>query len=279
MRTWCSGTSRRPTRRGSRSEPDPAAGDRCSAAVSPPALLVPAVAARRARRSTIRMRGDARGAHVGFDPVGVRLRPGDTVRWLNVDPGNAHTATAYHPANFDRPRRIPAAATPWDSDYLLPEEGFAVTLTAEGIYDYFCVPHEHAGMVGRLIVGDPARRSLDRRPGRGGRPAGGGAGGLSLGRGDHGPGHRARAGDGRDAARPPRRPRGAARRRARRARPRPRRGGDPRADPPPQPAALPRRPRRPARRRRGRGRGAGDLGARLRRARRASAARRRSPPG
>ena len=118
-------------------------------------LLVPA-APRAAEAVTIRMRGDATGAHVGFDPAGLRLRPGDSVRWLNVDAGNAHTATAYHPANFTRPRRIPAAATAWDSDYLLPEEGFAVTLTVEGIYDYFCVPHEHAGMVGRLIVGDPA---------------------------------------------------------------------------------------------------------------------------
>ena len=39
-------------------------------------------------------------------------RPGDTVRWLNVDPGNAHTATAYHPANSDRPRRIPRLPGP-----------------------------------------------------------------------------------------------------------------------------------------------------------------------
>lgn len=127
-------------------------------------LLVPA-APRAAQTVTIRMRGDARGAHVGFDPVGLRLRPGDTVRWLNVDPGNAHTATAYHPANFDRPRRIPAAAQPWDSDYLLDKEGFAVTLTVEGIYDYFCAPHEHAGMVGRLIVGDPAADSWIDAPG------------------------------------------------------------------------------------------------------------------
>jgi hypothetical protein len=23
-----------------------------------------------------------------------------------------------------------------------------------GVYDYYCVPHEHAGMVGRIVVGD-----------------------------------------------------------------------------------------------------------------------------
>ena len=30
-----------------------------------------------------------------------------------------------------------------------------MTLTVEGVYDYYCVPHEHAGMVGRIIVGEP----------------------------------------------------------------------------------------------------------------------------
>ena len=38
----------------------------------------------------------------------------------------------------------------------LPNETFSVTLTVEGVYDYFCIPHEHAGMVGRIIVGRPA---------------------------------------------------------------------------------------------------------------------------
>ena len=103
----------------------------------------------------IRMKGDATGSHVGFDPVGLRVRPGQTLRWTNSDAGNAHTATAYHSANFGRPRRIPVAAEPWDSDYLLAGESFEVTLTVEGVYDFYCLPHEHAGMVGRVIVGDP----------------------------------------------------------------------------------------------------------------------------
>ena len=41
--------------------------------------------------------------------------------------------------------------------YLLPEEAFSITLTVEGVHDFFCVPHEHAGMGGRIIVGDPMR--------------------------------------------------------------------------------------------------------------------------
>ncbi|MGO4839157.1 plastocyanin/azurin family copper-binding protein, partial [Rhizobiaceae sp. 2RAB30] len=30
-----------------------------------------------------------------------------------------------------------------------------VTLTEKGVYDYYCIPHEHAGMVGRIVVGEP----------------------------------------------------------------------------------------------------------------------------
>jgi hypothetical protein len=33
---------------------------------------------------------------------------------------------------------------------------FEVTLTIEGVYDYYCMPHELAGMVGRIIVGKPS---------------------------------------------------------------------------------------------------------------------------
>lgn len=103
----------------------------------------------------IGMRGDASGANVWFDPIGLHVLPGQTIRWTNLDAGNSHTSTAFHPAFDNHTLRIPAAAQPWNSDYLLPNESFSVTLTVEGVYDYFCIPHEHAGMVGRIVVGDP----------------------------------------------------------------------------------------------------------------------------
>jgi plastocyanin len=119
----------------------------------------------------IRMHGNADGSRVWFDPIGLHIRPGQTLRWINTDPGNSHTATAYHPRNFERPLRIPEGAEPWNSDYLLPQESFSVTPVAEGIYDYFCVPHEHAGMVGRIIVGQPGRPPADSlRTASGGKP-------------------------------------------------------------------------------------------------------------
>ena len=103
----------------------------------------------------IRMKGRADGSQVWFDPIGVLIKPGQMVRWINYNPGNSHTTTAYHPANSEKPLRIPEAAKSWDSDYLLPEESFSITFTEQGVYDYFCIPHEHAGMVGRIIVGEP----------------------------------------------------------------------------------------------------------------------------
>lgn len=103
----------------------------------------------------VEMRGSPRGEHVGFAPVGLALAPGTRLRFVNRDAGNSHTATTYHPAILDRQRRIPSAAAPWDSGLLMPEESFDVTVTAPGIYDLYCQPHEHAGMVMRLAVGRP----------------------------------------------------------------------------------------------------------------------------
>lgn len=104
----------------------------------------------------VEMRGTSRGEHVWFAPRGLAVAPDTTLRWINSDRGNSHTATAYHPDLFGRSRRIPRGATPWDSKLLLPDESFEVTLERPGVYDYYCQPHEMAGMVGRIVVGRPA---------------------------------------------------------------------------------------------------------------------------
>jgi plastocyanin len=116
------------------------------------ALPFGAVRARGPEPVDITMSGNADGSRVWFEPIGLLIQPGQTVRWTNKDPGNSHTATAYHPENEAHPLRIPAGAQSWNSDYLLPDESFSVVLTAPGVYDYFCIPHEHAGMVGRIVV-------------------------------------------------------------------------------------------------------------------------------
>lgn len=104
----------------------------------------------------IRMLGREDGSHVWFDPIGILIKPGQTVRWTNLNPGNSHTTTAYNPINFERPLRMPKAAKTWNSGYLLPDESFSVTFIEKRVYDYCCIPHEHAGMVGRILVVTPA---------------------------------------------------------------------------------------------------------------------------
>ena len=102
----------------------------------------------------IEMRSDALGSKVWFDPIGLYVEPGATVRWMVKE--NVHTTTAYHPRNDHHPLRIPEGATPWDSGYLVrPGAHFDVELTVPGVYDYYCAPHEAAGMVGRIVVGKP----------------------------------------------------------------------------------------------------------------------------
>lgn len=99
----------------------------------------------------IHMKSDAAGGAIGFDPVGVFLQPGQIVRWISE--ANVHTTTAYGPKNDNHSLRIPETSASWASDFLLPGQTFEIKLTVEGVYDYFCAPHEMAGMGGRLIVG------------------------------------------------------------------------------------------------------------------------------
>ena len=107
---------------------------------------------------TIRMIQSADGSQVYFDPVGVHIAPGQKVRW--VQESGYHSTTAYHPSNDNHELRIPEDAEPWDSGILqthAPDKGstFEYTFLKEGVYDYFCRPHEAARMVGRIVVGRP----------------------------------------------------------------------------------------------------------------------------
>lgn len=88
-----------------------------------------------------------------FDPKGLLIEPGTMVRFVNES--GSHTATAYHPEIDDKPLRIPDDAKPWDSGlFTEPEKTYEVKLDVEGVYDYYCRPHESLGMVGRIIVGE-----------------------------------------------------------------------------------------------------------------------------
>lgn len=119
-------------------------------------IVLPAIAMARTFEVRAVMSKDA--TQVYFDPVGLHIQPGDTVRWIQVN--GYHSITAYSPLNGDHELRIPEGAKPWNSGVLLgeyPAKGstFEHTFTVPGVYDYFCEPHETAGMVGRIVVGAP----------------------------------------------------------------------------------------------------------------------------
>ncbi|WP_416840223.1 plastocyanin/azurin family copper-binding protein [Haloferax sp. DFSO52] len=80
-----------------------------------------------------------------FDPIGLYVEPGTTVRF-EISAG-AHSATAYED-------RIPSGATPFDSD-TISQGSYEYTFETSGTYDYYCIPHRGLGMVGRIVVGQP----------------------------------------------------------------------------------------------------------------------------
>lgn len=115
------------------------------------ALVGPGGAVLGAPGPTVRLVTEDKGHRVRFDPVGLLVPLGATVTWRLA--AGVHTVTAYHPDNGSDYLGIPEGATPWDSGYLMREgETFRHTFEVPGVYDYFCRPHEAAGMVGRLVV-------------------------------------------------------------------------------------------------------------------------------
>jgi pseudoazurin len=84
------------------------------------------------------------GGDMQFDPQLLKVSPGDTVHFVAVDKGhNAQSVDGM----------IPDGAKPFSG----PIGGdFAVTLTVPGVYGYRCTPHGTLGMVGLIVVGNPA---------------------------------------------------------------------------------------------------------------------------
>ena len=109
------------------------------------------------------------GGDFRFEPVGLLVEPGTSVIWLNM--GDFHTTTAFHPDNDALlsggvPLRIPEGAESWHSGILGLTAGtqFEHRFQVEGVYDYFCQPHYHFGMVGRIVVGGARGGPAIRRP-------------------------------------------------------------------------------------------------------------------
>lgn len=88
-----------------------------------------------------------------FDPIGLHVQPGDTIEWT-IDSGS-HNAVSYDD-------RIPEDAEGFEGD-VISEGSYEQTFEVEGTYDYYCMPHQSMGMVGRFVVGEaggPAEGSM-----------------------------------------------------------------------------------------------------------------------
>jgi plastocyanin len=89
-----------------------------------------------------------------FDPIGLHVNPGDTVKW--VSKSGAHSATSYSKGNPQvNNTLIPKGAKGWNSDVLQPGQSYTHTFTTKGTYDYYCIPHKSLGMVARIVCGEP----------------------------------------------------------------------------------------------------------------------------
>ncbi|WP_229774157.1 plastocyanin/azurin family copper-binding protein [Halocalculus aciditolerans] len=103
-----------------------------------------------ANTQTIEVEMTSSGGQI-FDPHVVWIQQGGTVTFNNTV--GSHTTTSYS-ADNDKPQRIPDDADGWDSG-TLTSGTFDHTFDVEGVYDYYCIPHESMGMLGSVIVGNP----------------------------------------------------------------------------------------------------------------------------
>lgn len=89
---------------------------------------------------------------LNFEPASVTIDSGETIKFVN-DSALLHTVTA-DPAKARNPdsTSLPEGAVTFDSGNLAAGEHFSYTFTTPGTYQYFCIPHEAAGMTGTIVV-------------------------------------------------------------------------------------------------------------------------------
>lgn len=110
----------------------------------------PPVAADHVVEIRIRPREGAQIPEFFFEPTGLAIDAGDTVRFDFVT--GHHTVTAFHPG-FGQLSRVPEGVPPFSSP-VLPAGGYWLyTFETPGVYDLHCGPHEVFGHVIRLVVG------------------------------------------------------------------------------------------------------------------------------
>ena len=84
-----------------------------------------------------------------FNPPVIKIAEGDAVNFVSTDRG--HNSAS----NSDM---LPEGAEEWKGGI---NEDIEVTFTVPGVYGYYCTPHQSAGMVGLVLVGDVTQEQID----------------------------------------------------------------------------------------------------------------------
>lgn len=88
-----------------------------------------------------------------FDPPVIKIAVNDAVNFVATDRG--HNSAS----NKDM---LPDGAAEWKGDI---NGDIEVQFTVPGVYGYFCTPHQSAGMVGLVLVGDVTQEMIDEAKG------------------------------------------------------------------------------------------------------------------
>lgn len=91
-----------------------------------------------AAEHVVEMKNSGADGAMVFEPGFVKAEPGDTVKFVLVDP--AHNSVSVE---------VPEGADGWQGAM---NEGISVTLNEEGVYVYKCTPHAALNMAGVIQV-------------------------------------------------------------------------------------------------------------------------------
>ena len=84
-----------------------------------------------------------------FEPPVIQIAEGESVLFESTDRGHNSASN---------PDMLPEGAEEWKGGI---NEDIEVTFTVPGVYGYNCTPHQSAGMVGLVLVGDVTQEMLD----------------------------------------------------------------------------------------------------------------------
>jgi plastocyanin len=87
-----------------------------------------------------------------YAPSKITIKSGETVQWVN-DGATVHSVST-DASNAQNPKdtSMPKGAVPFDSGFIPPGGNYSSTFKVPGMYHYYCLPHEKAGMSGVIVV-------------------------------------------------------------------------------------------------------------------------------